>query len=158
MMGKKLAEIALASVHPPRAYATCSHMHTTPSQRRRSSHSGVLLSASWQFSTCTKHRVYCKEPSIKYICFTGKIANGSRAGRRPMLCLRAATAAAKRHAHIFFLSTVSPLIGKKFAEIALASLHPPRPYATCSHMHTAPSPRPRSSRSHALRYFGFLSV
>jgi hypothetical protein len=30
--------------------------------------------------------------------------------------------------------------------------------ATRSHMHTVPSPRPRSSRSHALRYFGFLSV
>jgi hypothetical protein len=44
------------------------------------------------------------------------------------------------------------------AEIALASLHLLRPYATRSHMHTAPSPRPRSSRSHALRYFGFLSV
>jgi hypothetical protein len=26
------------------------------------------------------------------------------------------------------------------------------------HMHTVPSPRPRSSRSHTLRYFGFLSV
>ena len=43
-------------------------------------------------------------------------------------------------------------------ELALTSLHPPRPYATRSHMHTAPSPLPRSSRSHALRYFGFLSV
>jgi hypothetical protein len=43
-------------------------------------------------------------------------------------------------------------------ELALTSLHPPRPYATCSHMHTAPSPHPRSSRSHALRYFGVLSV
>ena len=41
------------------------------------------------------------------------------------------------------------------AEIALASLYPPRPYATWSHIHTAHSPR---SRSHALRYFGFLSV
>ncbi len=43
-------------------------------------------------------------------------------------------------------------------EIALTSLHPSRPYPTSSHIHTAPSPRPRSSRSHALRYFGFLSV
>ncbi len=43
-------------------------------------------------------------------------------------------------------------------EIALTSLHPPRPYDTRSHMHTTPSPRPRSSRSHTLRYFGFLSV
>ena len=31
----------------------------------------------------------------------GKIPNGSRAGSRPMLCVRAATAAAKRHAHVF---------------------------------------------------------
>jgi hypothetical protein len=43
-------------------------------------------------------------------------------------------------------------------EIDLTSLHPPRPYATCSHMHTAPSPHPRSSPSHTLRYFGVLSV
>ena len=42
-------------------------------------------------------------------------------------------------------------------EIALASLHPPRPYPTLSHRHKVPSPRPRSSRSHSLRYFGFLN-
>jgi hypothetical protein len=41
---------------------------------------------------------------------------------------------------------------------ALNSLHPPRPYTTYSHMHTVPSPHPRCSRSHTLRYFGFLSV
>jgi hypothetical protein len=29
-------------------------------------------------------------------------------------------------------------------ELALTSLHPPRPYATRSHMHTAPSPLPRT--------------
>jgi hypothetical protein len=37
-------------------------------------------------------------------------------------------------------------------------LHPLRPLGTHSHIHTTPSPRPRSSRSHALRYFGFLRV
>jgi hypothetical protein len=41
-------------------------------------------------------------------------------------------------------------------EIDLTSLHPLRPYPTRSHIHTAPSPRPHSSRSHALRYFGLL--
>jgi hypothetical protein len=40
-------------------------------------------------------------------------------------------------------------------ELVLTSLNPPRPYATCSHIHIAPSPRPHSSRSHAHRYFGF---
>ncbi len=43
-------------------------------------------------------------------------------------------------------------------EINLDRFHPPRPYATHSHMHTTPSPRSRSSRSHGLRYFGFLIV
>jgi hypothetical protein len=37
--------------------------------------------------------------------FLEKIANGSRAGSRRMLCVRAATAAAKRHAHAFFAET-----------------------------------------------------
>ena len=44
------------------------------------------------------------------------------------------------------------------AEIGLTSLYPPRPCTTRSHMRTSPSPRQRSSRSHALRYFGFLNV
>jgi hypothetical protein len=38
-------------------------------------------------------------------------------------------------------------------QVDLTSLHPPRPYATVSHIHTTPSPRPHSSRSHTL---GFL--
>ncbi len=40
----------------------------------------------------------------------------------------------------------------------VASLHPPPPYTTHSHIHTQHSPHPLSSRSHAVRYFGFLSV
>jgi hypothetical protein len=45
------------------------------------------------------------------------------------------------------------------AETALARPHPPRPYATRSHMHTTPSPpRPHSSRSHTLKSFCFLRV
>ncbi len=43
-------------------------------------------------------------------------------------------------------------------EIVLVSLNPPCPYTTRSHIHKSPSPRPRSSRSPTLRYFGFLNV
>ncbi len=37
-------------------------------------------------------------------------------------------------------------------------LYPPRAYPVLSHMYITPSPHPRSSRSHTLRYFGFLNV
>jgi hypothetical protein len=49
--------------------------------------------------------------SLTYVCLSpllfssGKIGNGSRAGSRRMLCVRAATAAAKRHARVFVRET-----------------------------------------------------
>jgi hypothetical protein len=68
-----LYEIALTSLHPPRPYATCSHMHTAPSPRPRASHSGVLLSASWQFSTCTKQEYIARSPPLNTFVWQGRL-------------------------------------------------------------------------------------
>ena len=64
--------------------------------------------------------------------------------------------------HLWAPSNPFSTVGKKIKpgekKKLYSSSEPSSPYATCSHMHTAPSPHPRSSRSHALRYFGVLSV
>jgi hypothetical protein len=148
------AEIALAILHLPRPYANRSHMHTgplviataTPSFSVAESATRLMYHSLRVYDSRDSSRQPAPSPSLCY-SFTHAHRSIGYRNRNPQLLAESA-------ARLMYLRVYDSRDGSRQSTPSEA----PRPYDTRSHMHTTPSPRPRSSRSHAFRYFGFLSV